>query len=208
VRGDRAGVRLRGASYAVFFLPTADWSVSRMKNPAYLAALCLCLGAALPAAAAADPVEVAPLADSGAGAVGAAGRNSGCLSKNIIAFNGEDPGPFAARHKGDIACEAPLARSECVARLFTITEGTATKVNEEQDAGQKSCAYDSTFFGAFPKEQEFSERYTFKLTLKRGFVWGKPSGDFCERRNERRQLVCSGSHQTFAPTREVDRHES
>ena len=180
-----------------------------MKKPARLTIICLCLTGTLPATASADPVEVAPLTDSAAGTVSTAGSNSGCQSKNIIAFDpSQGSGPFAVRHKGDIACEAPLACSECVARLFTITGGTATEVSEERDTGQKSCAYDSIFFGAFPAGQEFSERYTFKLTLKRGFVWGKPSGDFCERRNERRDLVCSDSHQTVAPEREVDRHTS
>jgi hypothetical protein len=179
-----------------------------MKNPARLTILCLCLAAALPAAAAAEPVKVEPLgasADAREGGVGAAG-GSGCRSKNIIAFAGSDPGPYPVRHRGDIACDAPLQRAECVGRLFRIVAGTPTEISEREDAGQKSCAYDSNFFGAFSEGDEFSERYTFKLTLKRGFVWEKPSGDFCERRNERRELVCSDSHQTFAPTREADNH--
>lgn len=177
-----------------------------MKNPARLTILCLCLAAALPTAAAAEPVKVEPLgasADAREGGVGAAG-GSGCRSKNIIAFAGTNP--YAVRHRGDIACDAPLQRAECVGRLFRIVAGTPTEISEREDAGQKSCAYDSNFFGAFSEGDEFSERYTFKLTLKRGFVWEKPSGDFCERRNERRQLVCSDSHQTFAPAREADNH--
>lgn len=182
-----------------------------MKSPARLTFLCLCLGltGALPATAGADPVEVAPPADSAQGAVGAAGSNSGCRSKNVIVFDEEDPEPYAVRHHGDIACEAPLRRSECVARLFTIVSGTPAEVSEEQDTGRRQCAYDSGFQGGtYPAGTEFSERYVFKLTLKQGFVWTQPGDDFCRRRNERRQLVCNDSHQTTAPTREVDRHTS
>ena len=180
-----------------------------MNNPAYLAALCLCFAAALPATAAADPVEVAPLGSSAsAGDVGAAGSNSGCVSRNVIAFSGDDPGPFAVRHQGEIGCEAPLQRSECVARLFQVVGDVPAELNEERDSGQRQCAYNSGFFGAFAEGDEFLERYTFKLTLKRGFRWGKPSDGFCVRRNQNRQLVCSDSHQTSAPDREPDRHES
>jgi hypothetical protein len=181
-----------------------------MKSPARLAFLCLCLGlaGALPATASADPVEVAPLADSAQGAVGAAGSNSGCRSRNVIVFQETAvPGEHAARHHGEVSCEAPLVRSECIARLFVITGGTPTEVSEERDTGTKRCAYDSGFSGAYTMGQEFSERYTFKLTLKPGFKWTKPGDDFCQRRNERRQLVCSDSHQTVVPTREVDRHQ-
>lgn len=179
-----------------------------MKNPARFTILCLCLAGALPATAA-GAVTIAPPDERGGG-VGSAGSNSGCDSINVIAFSELPvPGDYAVRHRGDIACEAPLRRAECVARLFqTFDSSPPLLINEEQAEGRRQCEYDSGFTGGFSAGTDFSERYTFKLTLKQGFVWGTPSGDFCTRRNERRQLVCSDSHETEAPAREVDRHTS
>jgi hypothetical protein len=174
--------------------------------------LCLCLpGGALPAAAAAsEPIRVAPLgaASAGESGVSGAGGGSGCRSRNVIDFREGAPGNHEVRHFGKIDCEAPLRRSECVARLFEVVGDTPTEISEEQDVGRRMCGYDSGFFGSYAAGDEFSERYTYKLTLRRGFVWQKPAGDFCRRKNERRELVCSDSHQTVAPVREADVHTS
>ncbi len=175
-----------------------------MKTRSRITTLCLCLAAAaLPASAAAsEPVVVAPPALAGATSAdfGTAGMNSGCRSRNGIEFREDSPAQYQVKHFFRHSCDAPVRRSECLARLFHDDGGSLEKISTISEVGRKNCEKASGFTSAsYGLGDRFVERYSYKLTLKSGFVWGKPQGDYCSRTNERRTLVCSGNFETFAP---------
>jgi hypothetical protein len=185
-----------------------------MKTRPRRSIVCICLLAgALPASAvAAEPVLVEPPAPAEAGDVGAAGvstagMNSGCRSRNGIEFS-ERVDSYNVRHFFDHSCTAPVRRSECVARLFEERPDGVREISEIREVGGKTCAEVSNREGPYPlaERQVFLERYIYKLTLKSGYVWGKPPTNYCQRTNERRTLVCSDNFRTRAPNDKTEVH--
>lgn len=174
-----------------------------MKTRNRTTTLCLCLvAAALPASAAAsEPVVVAPPAPAGVTAanVGTAGMNPHCRSRNGIEFSDGGFGSFSVRHFFRHSCDAPMQRTECVARLFEERSSGLRQISELREVGRKSCREGSNPKGPYQAGDRFVERYSYKLTLRPGRRWGKPQGSYCGRKNERRTLVCSDEFSTEAP---------
>jgi hypothetical protein len=166
--------------------------------------LCI-LALAVPAGAAAAPV--APPGDAGGSyaATARAAADAGCRSSNLIEFDQVQTLPtprWAVRHAGRIRCEVPI-RSVCWAALYKRD----VKISEISNTGRNRCRVGTDFFGSHPGGIAFTQRYSYRLTLRdRDQRWAGTSAFCPERRNERRTLICRDSHTTTSPQRSVDVH--
>lgn len=176
-----------------------------MPAPLRRSLLPLCIVAlAVPASAAAAPVAPPDAAGGSYAATARAAADPGCRSSNVIAFDRVQtvPARWAVRHAGRIRCEVPI-RSRCAATLYKRD----VKISEIANTGRNRCRVGTDFFGSHPGGIAFTQRYSYRLTLRdRDQRWAGTSAFCPERRNERRTLICRDSHTTTSPQPSVDEH--
>lgn len=176
-----------------------------MSTPVRRTLLCACLSAlALPTAAGAAPVEVAPPGAEAKGGFSSAARaatNPGCRAKNVIAFR--DQVSVKVRHTGLIRCSNVRVRITCAANLSHEGE----RISSLKARGSDRCRIGTPFARSdrYPAGDSFTQSYRYQLTLKnRRQKWSGTTAKCPKRSNKRRTLTCRGSHSTVAPNRSVD----
>jgi opacity protein-like surface antigen len=165
--------------------------------------VCACLTAlAVPVAAGAAPVQVAPPGAGGEGAFTTAARaaaaNPGCLAKSVIDFQGQTR--FKVRHTAQIRCSNVNVRVNCFAKLFRGNE----RISTLQDRGSDRCRDGSSFADSvrYAAGVQFTQNYRYEITLKnRRKQWAGTTRKCPKRTNDRRTLICKASHTTPAPER-------
>lgn len=166
-----------------------------------LVSACLC-ALALPAVAGAAPDEVAPPGGEGEGTFSTAAQTAatdpGCRAKNVIAFREVTVDRSRVRHSGLIRCSRVNVRIACAAKLFRGN----TPISDLRDRGSDRCRIGTPFAQSAPYRDgsSFTQKYRYELTLKnRRKQWAGTTRKCPERRNDRRTLICKGTHSTLAP---------
>ena len=162
------------------------------------------LAATLALAAPASAAEVTP-PSTAAGAFTTAAIDPGCKTYNRIAFQADEVlgTRYRVRHAGQANCDLPM-RIRCAADLYR----GELLISSIGARSRNRCEMGSDFWKTpYSAGTGFREKYRYRFTLLRERHTWAGTTDFCPRRTDQRKtLICFGSHRTDAPDPDVDRH--